>query len=95
MKISDDTTPYFPNVTHSFLQTFRKQHPPPLAFRHYRIRQLTGIIKYSKKATEVVSRKCYMNKMFSEILQNSQEKNMRQGLFFNKIAGAGVFLRIL
>ena len=58
MKISDDTTPPpppFPKVTHSFLQTFRKQHPPPLAFRHYRIRQLTGIIKYSKKATEVVS----------------------------------------
>ena len=41
---------------------------------------------YSKRL-EAVVQTCSVNKMFLKISQNSQEKNLCQSLFFNKVAG--------
>ena len=38
------------------------------------------------KRTEAVARRCSVKKVFLEISQNSQEKNLCQSLFFNKVA---------
>ena len=36
---------------------------------------------------EAVVQRCSVKKVFLEISQNSQEKHLCQGLFFNKVAG--------
>ena len=41
---------------------------------------------------EAVAQKCSVKKLFLEISQNSQDKNLCQSLYFNKVAGLGLQL---
>ena len=39
------------------------------------------------KISEAIVQRCSVKKMFLEISKSSQKKNLRQSLFFNKVAG--------
>ena len=50
-------------------------------FLHYKL-----FHKFDSLATEAVALRCSVKNVFLEILQNSQENTLCQGLFFNKVA---------
>ena len=43
------------------------------------------------KSSEAVAQRCSVKKMFLELSQNSQEKQLCQSLFFNKVADLSLF----